>query len=335
MLAHERQERAVPAVTADRDRLNSIPATLQATAARVADSSCTALVTGETGVGKGQLARWLHEHSRRRDRPFIPVNCGAIPGELIDSQLFGHVRGAFTGAERDHSGLVRAADGGTLLLDEISELPMTAQVRLLRLLEEREVMPVGRPRPEQVDVRIIAATHSDLWSLVRDDRFREDLYYRLNVIQLHVPPLRQRTEEIIGLFDAFNREFSELYEQAPVELRDDALRVLERYDWPGNVRELRIVVERLHVLCPDDVVTPTMLGRYGQLPVQSGGGHGGSIIIEPKLAHDLPQRMQEARLSAVRKVLAECGGNVSSAARSIGVHRSTLYRWLQDAPQCA
>lgn len=310
---------------------DAVSSTVETQCRRLAAADCTALLTGETGVGKGYLAQWIHAHSRRSSRPMVPVNCGAIPESLIDSQLFGHARGAYTGADRSHSGLVRAASGGTLLLDEVSELPMTAQVRLLRLLEEREVMPVGYARPEQVDVRIIASTNADLQQRVREGRFRTDLFYRLNVVQLAIPPLRERVGEIEELFDTFNAEFAELYGRAELRLHDEAWEMLLRYDWPGNVRELRIVTERLHVLCPQQDISAAQLREHGQVRVQRRA----ASAADAASTHGLTGRMQQARLSAVRQALAECGGNVSSAARSIGVHRSTLYRWLQNAPQCA
>src|SRR5262245_47200574 len=166
-------------------------------AMRAAQSNCTLLITGETGVGKGYLARWIHDHSPRSEAPFIPVNCGAIPESLIDSQLFGHCRGAFSGATADHLGLIRAAERGTLLLDEVSELPPSAQSRLLQLLAEREVQPVGHSKPVAVDVRVIAATNIDLNRAVADRRFREDLLFRLDVVRLHIKPLRERLDELV------------------------------------------------------------------------------------------------------------------------------------------
>ncbi len=306
-------------------QLNSV---LLEKATRIARTTCSVLLTGETGVGKGHVARWLHQNGPRGDQQMIPVNCGAIPEHLIDSQLFGHVRGAFTGAERAHEGLVGAANGGTLLLDEVSELPATAQLRLLRLLEEREAQPVGSSKPQQVDVRVLAATNRDLKQCVAAGNFREDLYYRLNVIELRVPALRERTEEIPALFETFNHEFAKLYDQLPVTLTENANAVLQSYDWPGNVRELRTVTERLHVLCPHEIVSVQKLESCGQLRARCNDARGAGVLIEVKPDGMLSQRMQEARSAAVRKALAECGGNVSRAARTIGVHRSTLYRWL-------
>ncbi|UCD74439.1 MAG: sigma-54-dependent Fis family transcriptional regulator, partial [Phycisphaerales bacterium] len=213
------------------------PAAMDADLARrAAQADCTILITGETGVGKGNLAKWLHMTSRRSDGPFVPVNCAAIPESIIDSQLFGHARGAFSGATTDHPGLIRAAEYGTLLLDEVSELPPSAQSRLLRLLQEREVQPVGYPGPVTVDVRVVAATNIDLEEAVAERRFREDLLFRLDVIRLHVKPLRQRGEELPILLEKFNCEFARLYNQPELEFDDEASEVLRRYPWPGNVR---------------------------------------------------------------------------------------------------
>ncbi|MDY7108620.1 MAG: sigma-54 dependent transcriptional regulator [Planctomycetota bacterium] len=288
-----------------------------ALAARAAMARCCLLITGETGVGKGWLARWMHEHSPRADRPFIPVNCGAIPESLIDSQLFGHVRGAFSDAHQDHTGLVRAADGGTLLLDEIGELPHSGQLRLLRLLEEGEVQPVGAMRPVCVDVRVIAATRYDLSRAVAEGRLREDLYFRLNVIHFHLAPLRERREEIARLAEAFNEEFAARIDRPPLLLAEEAMRFLRAQPWPGNVRQLRTVIERLHVLCPSDVITVEELRRYGQLedpPSRRADSRG----LWPR----------RARLEAAREAMEACDGSISRAAHALGVHRSTVHRWL-------
>lgn len=283
---------------------------------RAAASSCTILITGETGVGKEHLARWIHGHSSRRDHAFVPVNCGAIPETIVDSQLFGHVRGSFTGAASDHLGLVRAAAGGTLFLDEVLELPMSAQARLLRLLQEGEVQPVGRSTPIIVDVRVIAASNRDVAKAVAAARFREDLFFRLDVVHLRVRPLRDRTAELPHLLASFNAEFSRLYDQPELEWDRRALTMLKGYRWPGNIRQLRSVVERLHVLCPGQTVTPQSLVEYGQL-------------TEAESATTLPQTLRQVKIEAVRRVLADCGGSVSRTAAAFGVHRSTIYRWLR------
>jgi DNA-binding NtrC family response regulator len=298
-----------------RPRAAGLPADIDSQIAlRAAQSNCTILVTGETGVGKGLLARWLHDHSARRDGPFIPVNCGAIPESLIDSQLFGHERGSFSGATADHLGLVRAAENGTLLLDEISELPHSAQTRLLRLLQDHEVQPIGHPRPIVVDVRVVAATNVELGRIVRDGRFREDLLFRLDVIRLCVRPLRERTQEIPALLDAFNLEFAQLYQQPPLAFDGHASRALSSYHWPGNIRQLRTLVERLHVLCPGQTVTAELLQEVGQLLPCNG------VAVS----------MDRMKLVELRRVLAETGGSIAQAAVIFGVHRSTIYRWLRE-----
>ncbi len=287
-------------------------------ATRAARSKCTILITGETGVGKEYLARWVHSHSTRRESSFVPVNCGAIPETIVDSQLFGHVRGSFTGATFDHLGLVRAAEGGTLFLDEVGELPTSSQTRLLRLLQEREVQPVGRSGPIIVDVRVIAASNRDLGEAVRTSRFREDLLFRLDVIQLRVKPLRERPHHVPALLETFNREFAVLYGQPEFDVNKAALGVLKRYSWPGNVRQLRSLVERLHVLSPGRTVTVRRLLEIGQL-------------TEPAVARrPTTHCLQRVKAEAVQRVLADAGGSVAKAARVFGVHRSTIYRWLKQ-----
>jgi transcriptional regulator with PAS, ATPase and Fis domain len=283
-------------------------------ALRAADVDCPLLILGETGVGKGVLAEWIHANSARRNGPFVPVNCGAIPESLIDSQLFGHARGAFSGAHKPHLGLVRAAEGGTLLLDEIGELPLTAQMRLLRLLEEREAQPVGFSRPVTVDVRIVVASNRDLSRAVAAGTFREDLYYRLDIVRLDLKPLRQCPGEIPVLLEAFDEEFAAMYGQAELDFDRQAMRLLAAHDWPGNVRELRTVVERLHVLGGGHRVTTARLRE----------------VLGPHGLSDGPIRptsLDDAKLDAVDQALA-VHGSVSGAASALGVHRSTVYRWL-------
>jgi transcriptional regulator with PAS, ATPase and Fis domain len=284
-------------------------------AERAAAVDCPLLVVGETGVGKGVMAQWIHANSARRDGPFVPVNCGAIPDSLIDSQLFGHARGAFSGADKPHLGLVRAAEGGTLLLDEIGALPLTAQTRLLRLLEEREAQPVGFSRPVTVNVRIIVAANRDLREAICQGRFREDLFYRLDVLRIDLRPLRECPQEIPALIEQFNGEFAALYRQSPLEFDGQAMRRLQSHDWPGNVRQLRTVVERLHVLCTSRRITEDHLDQVG---IGSGDAN-----------HDqaLPQSLHQARIEALNRALA-AHGSIARAASALGVHRSTVYRWL-------
>lgn len=293
-------------------------------ALRAARAGCTVLITGETGVGKGWLARWVHEHSPRAAEPFVPVNCGAIPDSIIDSHLFGHARGSFTGATQEHPGMIRAAAKGSLLLDEVSELPPSAQVRLLRLLQEREAQPVGYSKPVTVDVRVIAATNVDLQLAVKTGRFREDLMYRLDVVRLHVRPLRERQDELAGLVARFNREFAAMHHRDELQFASDAVAYMRRSRWPGNVRQVRTVMERLHVLCPHDRITTEDLAMFGGL-----GGDGDSTLGVGVTSVD------QVRLEHVQRVVEQTHGSVSKAADRLGVHRSTLYRWLRDQGDAA
>lgn len=289
---------------------------------RAASADCPLLLTGETGTGKGHLARWIHEHSARAANPFVPVNCGALPESLIDSHLFGHARGSFSGAAADHAGLIRAAHGGTVLLDEVGELPHNAQLRLLRLIEEREVQPVGYSMPVRINVRIIAATNRSLTDLVRQGTFREDLYYRLDVVHLHLAPLRERLDEVPDLLDAFNAEFAAMYRQDALRFDRAAMNWLMRYRWPGNIRELRSLVERLHVLCGAHAMT------IGVNELQQIGRLRPEPIDLPEPAAPAP--FQRLRWHAANQTLEHCRGNVSRAAAALGVHRSTVYRWLEE-----
>ena len=286
-------------------------------AQRAAQSNCTILITGETGVGKGRLALWIHANSPRAQAAFIPVNCGAIPESVIDSQLFGHTRGAFTGAHADHPGFVRAAEHGTLFLDEVSELPPSAQIRLLRLLQEREVQPVGCARPVNINVRVVAATNRELHELVANQNFRQDLLFRLDVIQLRVKPLRDRPRDLPVLIDAFTSEFAELYDRPRLVFDRAAMNLLRAYHWPGNIRQLRTLIERLYVLLPDESVSVSRLLDVGQ--------------IGAALGEAAPVSMTIVRRETVQRVVAESGGSITRAASVFGVHRSTIYRWLNRA----
>ncbi|MBL0314141.1 MAG: sigma 54-interacting transcriptional regulator [Holophagaceae bacterium] len=227
---------------------------------QVAPTHTAVLLSGETGTGKEKVAQTLHHLSPRRDRPFIKVNCGALPGSLIESELFGHVRGAFTGANTARKGRFELADGGTLFLDEIGELPLESQPRLLRVLQEKEIDPVGSEKPRKVDVRLIAATHRNLVEMVQKGAFREDLFYRLNVFPIHLPPLRDRTEDIRSLATGFLERFGKENRRLAPRLTKEVLKQLERYTWPGNVRELFNVLERSAILTTGrDLRLETML----------------------------------------------------------------------------
>lgn len=226
---------------------------------KVAPTQTTVLIRGESGTGKELAARALHLMSPRASNPMISVNCAAIPESLIESELFGHEKGSFTGAVSARTGLIEAADGGSLFLDEIGELPAEAQARLLRVLQEGEIRKVGSTQSRQVDVRMIAATHRNLKAMTRTGGFREDLYYRLNVMQIRIPPLRERLPDILGLAQIFLRSQGEKMGKPSLNLTPDAMRALERHRWPGNVRELENAIERATILCDEDLITPALL----------------------------------------------------------------------------
>lgn len=232
---------------------SNVMKTLYAKIHKVAPTSATVLVHGETGTGKELVANALHKESPRRNRPLISVNCAAIPETLIEAELFGHEKGAFTGAASTREGLVAAADGGTLFLDEIGELPLEAQARLLRVLQEGEVRPIGSVESRKVDVRLVAATHRDLGKLSREAKFREDLYYRINVVQLKLPPLRERGKDILALAEAFVKRFCDDMGKPPLTLTPEAIQAITTYTWPGNIRELENAIQRAVILCEDQM----------------------------------------------------------------------------------
>src|ERR1700723_464817 len=231
--------------------------------ARVARSQAPVHIFGESGTGKELVAKLIHESGPRRDGPFVPVNCGAIPTELMESELFGHKRGSFTGAVNDKRGLIQSAEGGTLFLDEIADLPLHMQVKLLRVVQEKAVRAVGEAREEAVDVRILSATHRNLADLVAEGRFREDLFYRINVIELRVPPLRERSEDIPDLAEVILRRLSRRMDTSPPDLDPAAIAALQSYAFPGNVRELENILERALTLCTGDLITAEHLRVRG------------------------------------------------------------------------
>jgi two-component system NtrC family response regulator len=248
---------------------------------KIAPRAVTVLIDGETGVGKEMAARELHARSRRSDKPFVPVDCTAFSSQLIESQLFGHVRGAFTGAVGAALGFIRCADGGTLFLDEIGELPPGVQAKLLRSLQERAVVPVGGVEPVAVDMRVVAATHRDLARMVREGSFRQDLYFRLNVVRLTIPPLRDRRDDIVPLACYFLEELADIYEEPRKVLGAHAQEILVRYDWPGNVRELRNAIERAFLFCSERTIEPAHLPSEltlaGKVDAASGEENGQRI----------------------------------------------------------
>jgi DNA-binding NtrC family response regulator len=322
---------ASPDGTVDAERIPLVghsPAIIDVmkTVARVASSRASVLVLGETGTGKELIARTLHQYSERRDRRFVAVNCSALAEGLLESELFGHLRGAFTGAATARTGLFREADHGTLFLDEVGDITPALQSRLLRVLQEHEIVPVGSETPVKVDVRIIAATHRDLAALVREGRFREDLFYRLNVVTLTLPPLRERPQDIPLLIDHFLRTLGARHGRRLVAVDAEAQDLLLAYSWPGNVRELQNVLERALVLVEQDIIGPEHLppevrGAAAPAPLPRGTGYDGPG------GEFLP--MAEVERLHVTRALARTGGNREEAARILGISRRTLTRMIQ------
>ncbi len=291
------------------------------TVRKVADYKTTVLLTGESGTGKELVARALHFNSGRRARPFIPINCGAIPETLLESELFGHTRGAFTGADRARRGLFEEANGGTLFLDEIGELPLPLQVKMLRVLQEGEIRRVGESTSTAVDVRVVAATVRDLPAEVKAGRFREDLFYRLNVLPIHLPPLRARTGDVPFLVDHFVERFNERLGTAITGVDAEALKMLVRYTWPGNVRELENAIERAMVLADGQRLTvedlpPRLRESTDRIRMTLASG---------ELSIKKTTRVIEDEL--IRRALTQTGGNRTHAAELLEIsHRALLYK---------
>ncbi|MBS4096944.1 MAG: sigma-54-dependent Fis family transcriptional regulator [Sulfuricella sp.] len=288
----------------------------------VAATRASVLITGESGCGKENLARYLHAHSPLAQRPFIAVNCANLPENLVESELFGHRRGAFSNALNDRDGLVRSAHNGTLFLDEIGELPVTAQAKLLRFLENGEILPLGCDRPVQVNVRVIAATNCDLEQMVKAGRFRADLFYRLQVVPMEVPPLRERAADITELVEHFVADAAHKHGLPRIEFAPEALRVMRAYAWPGNVRELRNLCERLTILCQGQ---REPLGA-AHLPLDL---RAGEIQTRKATSMSLEQNERDMILHA----LEQNKGNRTHAAKTLGITRYTLlYRIKKHFP---
>ncbi|MEZ5063269.1 MAG: sigma-54 dependent transcriptional regulator [bacterium] len=298
---------------------------------RAAASDARVLITGENGTGKELVARALHEGSARAKSPFGKVNCAAIPRELIESELFGHEKGSFTGATARKIGRIEAADGGTLLLDEVGDMALEAQAKLLRVLEEREVERVGSNRTIPVDVRVIAATNKDLPTAIRDGEFREDLYYRLNVIPIHVPPLRDRREDVDALVDHFRAKFQRESGRSLHALEPGARKELAAWSWPGNVRELRNVVERLEIMTDGDVIGAADVRSIlaGSRPFV--GTEDGPAAAEDENEDGLPLReiLDRTERRLILAALGAANGTVSEAARQLGLDRANLHRKMR------
>jgi DNA-binding NtrC family response regulator len=290
-----------------------------ALAEQVAPTESTVLIQGESGTGKEVVARYLHELSARSEGPFFSINCGALPESLLESELFGHVKGAFTGAVRDKQGLFAAARGGTFFLDEIGEMKPSTQVKLLRVLQEREALPVGGVEPVPVDVRVIAATNKDLEEELRRGAFRSDLFYRLNVIAMQLPPLRERRDDIPLLAEAFLQRVAQERALPPLRLAPEALDAIMAYDWPGNVRELENALEHAAILAHGEEIAPDCL------PERITARRAEPLVGEK--AHDNPT-LEHIERAYIMWVLQNEGGNKSRAAQVLGIDPSTLYRKL-------
>ncbi len=287
-------------------------------ASRVAPTDATVLLNGETGTGKELIARMIHRNSARTAHPFVPVDCASMAPSLLESELFGAQRGAYTGADRDRMGVFEAANHGTVFLDEIGDIELNFQLKLLRFIQEREIRPLGSAKSKSVDVRVIAATNRDLQKMVEEEEFREDLWFRINVVRIVVPPLRERTGDVTLLAHYFLKKYNQRYNHQ-VRFSEPGLKALQNYTWPGNVRQLQHMLERLTILAPN--------GRIDEQSVREAiratepREHGGETLAD-------------AEMDQIRKVLAATSGNKSRAARILGIERKTLYRKLEraDAP---
>ena len=323
------------------------------TAMRVSASSATVLIRGETGTGKEMLANMIHYHSPRANKPFVKVNCAALTETLLESELFGHARGAFTGANTERKGRFEAADGGTIFLDEIGDISPRLQISLLRVLQEREITRVGDNLPRKVDVRIIAATHRNLEEKVQDGSFRADLYYRLNVVYLAIPPLRERREDILPMVELFLSRYNQQNFKC-VEIRDpDVLALLAAYDWPGNVRELQNAIEKAIVLAPSNAITKDLLPSTIAAATAGGSLRAGAAVpagvpvtdlegmvrsyIDPRyLTTELPHGAVFASIVSrvervlIEKALGEARGCQIKASRALGINRNTIRKKIAD-----
>lgn len=291
-------------------------------AKKIAPTNSTVLITGETGVGKELVARFIHYLSPRREKPFVALNCAAVPETLIESELFGHKKGSFTGAHTDKKGLFEEANSGTFFLDEVGDLTLSTQVKLMRVIENQEIRPVGSNETRKIDVRIIAATNRDLSLLVKDGKFREDLLFRLNVIQIHIPPLRERKEDIPLLVGYFLKKYGRKMGRNIVNISDSALTMLLNYDYPGNIRELENIIEHSIIVAEGNTITKDDLPDY--IPFTQS-------LPEPahrseEVSFKTLSQMEE---ELIRQTLKKCRGNQTQAAKKLGIGRTTLIRKMK------
>jgi len=293
-------------------------------ARQIAETDVTVLIEGESGTGKEMIANLLHENSRRSKKPFVRVNCGALTKSILESELFGVVKGAYTGADKDRMGYFEASSGGTIFLDEIGEMDLEGQVRLLRVLEERKITRLGSTAPIDVDVRIIAATNRSLLDDVNENLFREDLYYRLAVIRLELPPLRVRKDDIPLLFNHFVVQFNEKYGKSVTQLDQDLLKYFQTYDWPGNIRQFRNVLEGMIVLASDDVLKKSDLPQGMDAVPRKNSGERLRDSILPGIS------LEDYEKAVIEKNLEHTGGNREKTAKILDISERTLYRKIKD-----
>jgi hydrogenase-4 transcriptional activator len=295
----------------------------------VATRDVTVLVRGETGTGKEFIAELLHAQSQRAKHPLVRFNCAALPAELADAELFGHARGAFTGAVAERLGFIAQADGGTLVLDEVGELPLDVQPKLLRFLEAGEVHPIGETQPARVDVRVIAATNADLDNLVRDGRFREDLFYRLSIVRLHVPPLRERRVEIPSLANHYLRKHAGEYRKGDLRLSEDTMEYLMLYKWPGNVRQLANEMRRLAALADTSAVlmpehlTPEITASRRTVPASERTLDPTEVVV--RLDQPMAAAVHHLEQVMVQYAMKKCDGRIEDTAKMLGLSRKGLY----------
>lgn len=304
---------------------------LQEEIRRIATASGPVLILGESGTGKELVARAIHEESDRRDGPYLTVNCGGIPSELMESEFFGHTSGAFTGARGSRAGLFQQADGGTLLLDELGEMPLPLQAKLLRVLQDGQVRPVGSDREHHVDIRILAATNRDLTRAVEEGAFREDLYFRLETFAIHIPPLRDRGDDVLALANHFLARFAARRRVTLRGFSDTAVQRLRDYSFPGNVRELENAVERAVTFCDGELIEPAHLPkRIAEYIPGVDEPTPENVPSFPWLSRSAPlMTMEELQRRYLDHVLEQTGGNKRRAAQILGITRRTLYRWLE------
>jgi DNA-binding NtrC family response regulator len=299
----------------DTEMIGSSPRMIEIykTLSKVAPTDATVLIEGETGTGKELIARMIHANSKRAQHPFVPVDCGAIAPSLLESELFGTLKGAYTGADRDRMGVFEAGNNGTVFLDEIGDIDLGFQLKLLRFLQEREIRPLGSSRAKKVDVRVIAATNKDVQKLVDEGKFREDLWYRLNVVRLTVPPLCERASDIPLLVHYFLKRYNERY-KLDTKLTDSGVKAMEEYSWPGNIRQLQHMMERLTILAPG--------GRIDDAAVRQS-------IDQMDSRDHASDSLADTEAEQIRRVMAATNGNKSRAAKVLGIERKTLYRKLE------